>query len=105
VVEITSKAKEDLKEFELETREGLLDEIEERLDKDRDNVNISYINKPEFGIEFQRLKIKSEEFDHRVYFDYINSELLILAVRHRDYAYSQEDLKEVEERLNDLERE
>jgi mRNA-degrading endonuclease RelE of RelBE toxin-antitoxin system len=37
VVEITSEAKQDLKQFEIETREGLLEEIEERLDKDREN--------------------------------------------------------------------
>lgn len=54
MVEITSEAKQDLKNFEIETREGLLDEIEERLGNDRDNDNISYINKPPFGIEFHR---------------------------------------------------
>jgi hypothetical protein len=41
VVEITLEAKQDLKEFELNIREGILDEIEERLEKDRDQDNIS----------------------------------------------------------------
>ncbi|MFB6145896.1 MAG: hypothetical protein ABEJ99_05335 [Candidatus Nanohaloarchaea archaeon] len=59
MVEITSEAKQDLKQFEIETREGLLDKIKERLGKDRDNDNISYINKPQFGIEFHRLNPRS----------------------------------------------
>lgn len=102
MVEITSEAKQDLKEFEIETREGLLDEIEEKLGEDRDNDNISYINKPQFGVEFQRLKLAENGFNHRIYFDYIDSELVVFAVRHRDYAYSKDDLKEVEKRLNNM---
>jgi len=102
VVEVNSQAKEDLKGFELETREDLLDAIENRLEKDRDQENISYIHKPEFSIEFHRLKLKTRDFDHRIYFDFLDSELVVFAVRHRDYAYSQEDLKEVEKRLTEL---
>jgi len=102
VVEITSETKKDLKEFDLETRERLLDEIEERLDKDRDQDNISYINKPQFGIEFHRLKLTEDSFNHRIYFDFIDSKLVVFAVRHRDFAYSQEDLKEVEKRLRTM---
>ncbi|MFB6244938.1 MAG: type II toxin-antitoxin system RelE/ParE family toxin [Candidatus Nanohaloarchaea archaeon] len=102
MVEITSEAKKDLKEFELEAREGLLDKIEERLENDRDQDNISYINKPQFGIEFHRLKLIEDGFNHRIYFDFIDSELTVFAVRHRDYAYSQEDLKEIEKRLRTM---
>jgi hypothetical protein len=83
VVEITSEAKQDLKQFEIEIREGLLDEIEERLGKDRDNYNISYINKPQFGIEFHLLKLTENRFKQRIYFDYMDSELAVIAVRHQ----------------------
>ncbi len=41
-------------------------------------------------------------FDHRIYFDYIESELTVFAVRHRDYAYNEKDLKEVRKRLGDM---
>ncbi|MFB6158744.1 MAG: hypothetical protein ABEJ95_03730 [Candidatus Nanohalobium sp.] len=102
MVEITSEAKQDLKGFELETREGLLDHVEERLGEDRDQDKISYIHKPQFGIEFHRLKLTENNFNHRIYFDFVDSELTVFAVRHRDYAYSREDLKEVEKRLRDL---
>jgi mRNA-degrading endonuclease RelE of RelBE toxin-antitoxin system len=104
MVEITSEAKKDLKEFELEVREGLLDEIEKRLEKDRDRENISYINKPQFGIEFHRLKLTENSYDHRIYFDYKDSELTVFAVRHRDHAYSKKDLKEVRKRLGNMKK-
>jgi len=104
VVEIVSEAKQDLKGFELETREGLIDEIEERLENDRDKEDISYIHKLRFGIEFHRLKLIENGFDHRIYFDFIDSELTVFAVRHRDFAYSQEDLEEVEKRLGKMDR-
>jgi len=102
VVKITSEAKQDLKQFELEFREDLLDEIEERLDNERDQDNISYINKTRFGIEFHRLKLIEDGFNHRIYFDFIDSELTVFAVRHRDFAYSKEDLKQVEKRLRTM---
>lgn len=102
MAEITIEAKQDLKEFEPETREGLLDEIEERLEKDRDQDNISYIHKPQFGVEFHRLKLTDNGFNHRIYFDFVDSELTVFAVRDRDFAYSQEDLKEVEKRLRNM---
>lgn len=104
MVEISGKATEDLKGFDLETREKLLDAIEERLENDRDQENISYINKPEFGIEFHRLKLTENDLNHRVYFDYEGSELVVFAVRHRDYAYSTDDLEEVERRLGNMDR-
>ncbi|MFB6199740.1 MAG: type II toxin-antitoxin system RelE/ParE family toxin [Candidatus Nanohaloarchaea archaeon] len=104
MVEISGEAMEDLKGFDLEVREKLLDEIEERLENDRDQENISYINKPEFGIEFQRLKLTENDLNHRVYFDYEDSELVVFAVRHRNYAYSTRDLGEVERRLGNIDR-
>lgn len=102
MVEITSEAKKDLKELDLETIERLLDKIEERLENNRDREKISYISKPQFGIEFQRLKITEGSLDHRIYLDFIDSKLTVFAIRHRDFAYSQEDLKEVEKRLRTM---
>lgn len=104
MIRISSEAKEDLKQFKLETREELLDKIEEKLDGDRDRENISYINKPQFGIEFHRLKLTEDGLSHRIYFDYIDSELTVFAVRHREHAYTPEDLEEVEQRLKNMEK-
>jgi mRNA-degrading endonuclease RelE of RelBE toxin-antitoxin system len=104
MVNISTEAKQNLKGFDLKTREEILDKIEEKLEKNRDQDSISYIHKPDFGIEFHRLKLTNNGLNHRIYFDYQNSEPLIFAVRHRDHAYSPEDLKEVETRLQELER-
>lgn len=102
-MEISSEAKEDLIEFEIEVRERLLDEIEEKLREGTEEESISYIHKPEFGVEFHRLKLTDDSLDHRVYFDYLDSDIIVFAVRHRDFAYSEEDMREVEQRLENME--
>jgi mRNA-degrading endonuclease RelE of RelBE toxin-antitoxin system len=104
MVEISSEAKEDLKKFDSGPRKLLLDEIEEQLGSSKNQENIQYVHKPEFGIEFHRLKLKNSELDHRVYFDYINSEVVVFAVRHRDHSYTRKDLSEVVDRLGNLEK-
>ncbi len=50
-MEVTEEAEKDLDDQEDYNRKKLAQEIKARLDKDRDRENISYINKPEFGIE------------------------------------------------------
>lgn len=100
-MKVTAEAEEDIDRQECD-RKKLAQEIKTRLSGDRDNDNISYINKPQFGIEFHRLKLTENGFNHRIYFDYLDSEMVVFAVRHRDYAYSKDDLKEVEKRLNNL---
>jgi len=101
-MKVTGEAEKDIDNQEDFDRKKLVLEIKERLSGDRDQENISYINKPQFGIEFHRLKLIENGFNHRIYFDYIDSELVVFAVRHRDYAYSKEDLKEVEKRLRNM---
>jgi len=103
-MKVTAEAQEDIDRQDCD-RKKLSQEIKDRLSKDRDKEDISYINKPEFGVEFHRLKLKQKGLDHRVYFDYLGSELVFFAVRHRDYAYTREDLKEVERRLEAIEKE
>lgn len=98
---VTAEAEKDIDRQDCD-RKKLAQEIKNHLKGSMDNKNISYVRKPEFGIEFHRLKLKENEFDHRIYFDYIDSELVLFAVRHRDFAYSKEDLKEIENRLNEI---
>ncbi|MFB6241389.1 MAG: hypothetical protein ABEJ36_01130 [Candidatus Nanosalina sp.] len=101
MVEVSAEAKEDLKGFRRNIREVLLDRIEEEFEKDG-RENISYIHKPDFGIEFHRLKLKDGELDHRVYFDYHDSKPVVFAVRHRDDSYSEEDYEQIVDRLEEL---
>ncbi|MFA1610071.1 hypothetical protein [Halobellus rubicundus] len=102
-MKLTSEAEDDLDNQVKFDRKKIAQEIRDRLSTDRDRDNISYIHKPDFGVEFHRLKLTNNGLNHRIYFDYQDSEPIVFAVRHRDYAYSPEDLKEVENRLNDIE--
>jgi len=102
-MKVTEEAEKDIDNQGDHDRKKLAQKIKKRLKEDRDHKNISYISKPQFGIEFHRLKLKENGFDHRIYFDYTDSELTVFAVRHRDYAYSKKDLKEVRKRLGNIE--
>jgi len=99
---IAETAKNDLKDFKKETREKLLDKLEQNLADKRNKDKIKYISKPSLNVEFHRLKIKEEGLDHRAYFDYQNSETVVFAVRHRDHSYTPKDLKETQKRKKQL---
>ena len=102
MVKFTSEAFSDLEEFEKEVRRKLLDEIEEKLEESREDAKITVIQRPSYGAEFHRLKLKENGLNHRIYFDYVNSEIYVFAVRHREYAYSRQDIKEAIKRLKQL---
>ncbi|WEL19129.1 type II toxin-antitoxin system RelE/ParE family toxin [Candidatus Nanohalococcus occultus] len=87
-MKITEEAEKDIDAQEDYNRRELALEIKERLTGELDRDHISYISKPQFGIEFHRLKLKENGLDHRVYFDYNDSETVVFAVRHRDYLQS-----------------
>ena len=99
---VTEQAEEDIDKQKDYDRKKLAEKIKEKLVNDREKDKISYIEKSQFGIEFHRLKLTEENFNHRIYFDYVNSETVVFAVRHRDYAYTNQDLKEVEKRLKSI---
>ncbi|PSH02142.1 MAG: hypothetical protein BRC26_02060 [Nanohaloarchaea archaeon QH_8_44_6] len=86
----------------METRETLLDEIEEQLTEKREEADVKIIQRPSYGAEFPRLKLTDKGLNHRVYFDYKNSEIYVFAVRHRENAYTTEDIEEAVQRLEKL---
>lgn len=100
---ITSHAEKDIDHQEKQDRKKLAQKIKEKLSSPRDRDNINYISKPSFNVKFHRLKIKEEGLDHRAYFDYKDSEIVVFAVRHRDHSYTTEDLNETQKRKNQLE--
>jgi len=102
MVKFTPEAFFDLENFETEIREKLLDEIEEQLDGSREDAEIAVIQRPSYSAEFPRLKLTENQLNHRVYFDYVDSEIYVFAVRHREFAYSPEDIKEAVQRLEKL---
>ncbi|PSH02071.1 MAG: hypothetical protein BRC26_02425 [Nanohaloarchaea archaeon QH_8_44_6] len=102
MVRFTLEAFSDLEEFETEVRRKLLDEIEEQLEESREEADITVIQRPSYGAEFPRLKLTENDLNHRIYFDYLDSEIYVFAVRHREDAYSPEDMEEAVERLEKL---
>jgi mRNA-degrading endonuclease RelE of RelBE toxin-antitoxin system len=102
MVKFTPEAFSDLGDFEEEIRRKLLDEVKEQLEESREDAKITVIQRPSYGAEFPRLKLTAEELNHRVYFDYVDSEIYVFAVRHREAAYSTEDIKEAIQRLDNL---
>jgi len=99
---ITAHAEQDIDQQKEHDRKKLAQKIKEKLSSPRDKDEIKYISKPSFNVEFHRLKIKEEGLDHRAYFDYKDSEIVVFAVRHRDHSYTTEDLKETQKRKNSL---
>ena len=80
-------------------------ELAERFKKelsDLDQSKVEVVDKPSYDMVFQRFKLKEDGFDHRIFFDYIDSMLVVFAVRHRDFAYDQENMRKAVERLEDL---
>ena len=100
MVNMAEPAKEDLKDFELPVREKVIDLVEKYLDSGVDNEKVEYVRKPDIGLKFHRLKLKEKGLDHRVYFIFRKG-IHVIAVRHRDFAYSEEDLEEIDERLSE----
>lgn len=103
-MKITTDAEDDIDRQDAYDKDALTEAIKERLSPPRDADDIRYIHKPRLGIEFHRLKLKEDGFDHRIYFDYQDNELVVFAVRHRNYAYTDTDLDEAAERLHSLHR-
>lgn len=58
--------------------------------------NTSFINKQ--GLEIFRLKLKTGELDHRVFFDPDGDKVVLLGVEHRDQAYTPESIKKIKSR-------
>ena len=102
MVKFTPEAFSDLENIKKEVRRKLLNEIEEQLEESRDEADITVIQRPSYDAEFPRLKLTENELNHRVFFDYKDSEIHVFAVRHRENAYSPEDMEQAIKRLEKL---
>jgi len=99
MVKILEEAKQDLARFESDVANKILDEIEAELGGGLNRGKVKVVRRPSYDAVFHRLKLTDNGLDHRIYFDYKDSELYVFAVRHRDVAYSDEDIKEAVKRL------
>lgn len=50
------------------------------------------------GLEIFRLKLKTDNLDHRVFFDLDGDKVIIFGVEHRDDAYTQESIEKIKSR-------
>jgi len=94
-LDIREGAVEDLKRMDEEVQELIRDEIRELKDSPL-GEDTSLMSKQ--GLDIFRLKLKSEELDHRVFFDLDGDKVVILGVEHRDGAYTPESLKKIKSR-------
>ncbi|MFB6199284.1 MAG: hypothetical protein ABEJ83_00265 [Candidatus Nanohaloarchaea archaeon] len=104
MVQIREEAKNDLSGFEDKVMNKILDSIEKYLKGSVANDKVEVIQRPSYDAVFHRLKLTEGEMNHRVYFDYKDSEIQVFAVRHRDFAYSSKDIKEAVKRLQELQK-
>lgn len=89
-----SEAKEDLNRFREEVQQKIADRVSQ-LEENPLNEDTSLLSKQ--GLEIFRLKVKTGELDHRVFFD-LDDGVVILGVEHRDDAYTQESIQKMKSR-------
>ena len=102
MVKLLEGAERDLTRFDNEVANKILDEIEAHLVDEVSSERVKVIQRPSYNAVFHRLKLTENGLDHRIYFDYKDSELYVFAVRHRDKAYSEEDMRESVKRLQNI---
>ncbi|WP_299330886.1 type II toxin-antitoxin system RelE family toxin [Haloplanus sp.] len=94
-LEVREGAVQDLKQFDKQIQEQIRDGIK-RLVGDPLGENTSLLSKQ--GLEIYRLKLKTSELDHRVFFDLDGDRVVVLGVEHRDDAYTQESIEKIRSR-------
>ena len=89
------EALEDLRSFDEQVQNRITRHVS-RLQNGPFGENTSLVSKQ--GLELFRLKLKSDELDHRIFFDLEGGDVVILGVEHRDDAYSQESIENIKSR-------
>jgi mRNA-degrading endonuclease RelE of RelBE toxin-antitoxin system len=90
-----SQARKDLQKFDKQVQEHLMKHVDE-LEEAPLGENTSLLTKQ--GLEIYRLKLKTGQLDHRVFFDLDGDKVVILGVKHRDNAYTQESIQKIKSR-------
>lgn len=98
-IRLLAEAKEDIRNQD--DSKKLAEEIKSSL-SDLDQKKVEAVDKPSYDMVFQRFKLKKHGFDHRVFFHYIDSKLVIFAVRHRDFAYEPDEMNKAVEKFKEL---
>lgn len=89
------EARQDLKKLDKQIQRQIIDQVS-KLEQAPLGENTSLLNKQ--GLEIYRLKAKTGELDHRVFFDLDKDKVVILGVEHRDDAYTQESINKIKSR-------
>jgi len=89
------EALEDLRRFEEQVQNRITRHVGQ-LEDEPFGETTSLFSKQ--GLELFRLKLKADELDHRIFFDLERGDVVILGVKHRDDAYSQESIENIKSR-------
>lgn len=90
-----SEARQELQEFDKPTQKRLMNQVD-TLEEAPLGENTSLLSKQ--GLEIFRLKLKTDNLDHRVFFDLDGDKVIIFGVEHRDDAYTQESIEKLKSR-------
>ena len=83
---LKDQAKETLSELDRDKAGQILDVIQDFSEKGLDHSNVKLI-KDRRGEWLYRIKIVSENCNHRAFIDYIDGRIEVLDILHRDVAY------------------
>ena len=102
MVKVLEEAEQDLNRFDNDTANKILDEIKADLEDRVNSERVKVIQRPSYDAVFHRLKLTENGLDHRIFFDYEDSELYVFTIRHRDKAQRQGLLRRRYQRIDQL---
>ena len=97
----TDEFLEEVMELEEKVQRELVSKVEKL---EEDGMSIEEVGKAsnsETGIEAWKIKVKNEEADHRVIFDIIDGDIVLIAAGHRDEVYDNKNWKHIAERIRE----
>jgi mRNA-degrading endonuclease RelE of RelBE toxin-antitoxin system len=89
------EALDDLRRFEEQVQNRITRHVR-RLENGPFGEDTSLFSKQ--GLDLFRLKLKTDELDHRIFFDLEQGDVVILGVEHRDDAYTAESIENIKSR-------
>lgn len=98
-IEWNSEAEKEFLQLPKNIQRGVKSCIEKLPEKGLNWDKVEYIGREDLDLEVFRLKINSEEVNHRVIFDVKDQKYIIYKVGRRPGFYEKESLSEVENRI------
>jgi phage-related protein len=87
MIKIIGEAKEDLEKFDYDVINEILHEVDLRLEEGVKDDNIRMVEKYSRNAVFYVLSLDKNILNHKVYFNYMESDIYVFAVRRADIDY------------------